>query len=346
MGGRFFIYGKDDEDGQIDRQRTGQYEMGILQLSPLYWNFFARVSSVLQKTVIQLYLKEDYIMRKSLKIISALAASAIIIGAFAGCGGEKKDTSKAADAGNKTAVKLVVSSTERPIAWQDEDGKIQGFEYDIWQEVNKNLKDYTLDIKAVPPETQDVMMESGDAKVASGGYYRTPRREKDYIVPNTPIGASSVMIYVLKENQNKFSDLEDAVKNGKQVPNTPNGGIYKVLTDWNAAHDNIMKEVPIQDGLTVADRLQSLKTGQYDFMVYPDNFGVEETAKAMGIEIVTVGKPIKVNEIVVIVNKKEEKLAAEIDAALKKLTDDGTIAKLSEKWYHRNLLDNLKELKK
>lgn len=75
------------------------------------------------KTVIQLYLKEDYIMRKSLKIISALAASAIIIGAFAGCGGEKKDTPKAADAGNKTAVKLVVSSTERPIAWQDEDGK-------------------------------------------------------------------------------------------------------------------------------------------------------------------------------------------------------------------------------
>ena len=267
-------------------------------------------------------------MRKSLKIISALAASAMIIGAFAGCGGEKKDAPKAADAGNKTAVKLVVSSTERPIAWQNENGKIQGFEYDIWQEVNKNLKDYTLDIKAVPPETQDVMMESGDAKVASGGYYRTPRREKDYIIPN------------------KFSNLEDAVKNGKQVPNTPNGGIYKVLTDWNAAHDNLMKEVPIQDGLTVADRLQSLKTGQYDFMVYPDNFGVEETAKAMGIEVVTVGKPIKVNEIVVIVNKKEEKLAAEIDTALKKLTDDGTIAKLSEKWYHRNLLDNLKELKK
>ena len=115
-------------------------------------------------------------MRRSLKIISALAASAMIIGAFTGCGGEKKDAPKAADAGNKTAVKLVVSSTERPIAWQDEDGKIQGFEYDIWQEVNKNLKDYTLDIKAVPPETQDVMMESGDAKVASG----TPPRKGLY----------------------------------------------------------------------------------------------------------------------------------------------------------------------
>ena len=70
-------------------------------------------------------------MRRSLKIISALAASAMIIGAFAGCGGEKKDAPKTADAGNTTAVKLVVSSTERPIAWQDEDGKIQGLEYDI-----------------------------------------------------------------------------------------------------------------------------------------------------------------------------------------------------------------------
>ena len=62
---------------------------------------------------------------------------------------------------------------------RDENGKLQGYEYDIWQEVNKNLKSYHLDIQAVPPETQDVMMESGDAKVASGGYYRTPRREKD-----------------------------------------------------------------------------------------------------------------------------------------------------------------------
>lgn len=137
----------------------------------------------------------------------------------------------------------------------------------------------------MPPETQDVMMESGDAKVASGGYYRTPRREKDYIIPNTPIGASSVMIYVLKDNQNKFSNLEDAVKNGKQVPNTPNGGIYKVLTDWNAAHDNLMKEVPIQDGLTVADRLQSLKTGQYDFMVYLIISGWKKRRKPWGLKL-------------------------------------------------------------
>ena len=241
-------------------------------------------------------------------------------------------------------MKLVLSSTERPLSWADENGKLQGYEYDIWQEVNKNLKDYHLDIQAVPPETQDVMMESGDAKVASGGYYRTPRREQDYIVPKTPIGVSSVMVYMSKENAQKYHSLEDVIKGGgKLVPNTPNGGIYKVLTDWNKAHDNIMKEVPIQDGLTPAERLTSLKNGQYDALVYPNNLGVEDIAKAMNFDIVALDKPIKVNETVVIVNKNEQKLADEIEAALEKLSKDGTLQKISEKWYHRNLFDQLKE---
>ena len=284
-------------------------------------------------------------MRKAVKMASVALASLLAAGIFAGCGGDQKAaSSKAVAADGKTSVKLVLSSTERPLSWADENGKLQGYEYDIWQEVNKNLKDYHLDIQAVPPETQDVMMESGDAKVASGGYYRTPRREQDYIVPKTPIGVSSVMVYMSKENAQKYHSLEDVIKGGgKLVPNTPNGGIYKVLTDWNKAHDNIMKEVPIQDGLTPAERLTSLKNGQYDALVYPNNLGVEDIAKAMNFDIVALDKPIKVNETVVIVNKNEQKLADEIEAALEKLSKDGTLQKISEKWYHRNLFDQLKE---
>lgn len=284
-------------------------------------------------------------MKTSLKIASIVAASALTIGLFAGCGDDQKAaSSKAAAADGKTTVKLVLSSTERPLSWADENGKLQGYEYDIWQEVNKNLKDYHLDIQAVPPETQDVMMESGDAKVASGGYYRTPRREKDYIVPKTPIGVSSVEVYMSKENAQKYKSLEDVIKGGaKLVPNTPNGGIYKVLTDWNAEHGNLLSEVPIQDGLTPAERLTSLKNGQYDALVYPNNLGVEDIAKAMNFEIVSLDKPIKVNETVVIVNKNEQKLADEIEAALEKLEKDGTMKKISEKWYHRDLFEQLKK---
>ena len=52
--------------------------------------------------------------------------------------------------------------------------------------------------------------------------------------------------------------------------------------------------------------------------------------------------PFKVNETVVIVNKNEQKLADEIEAALEKLSKDGTLKKIFEKWYHRDLFDQLK----
>ena len=284
-------------------------------------------------------------MRKAVKMASVALASLLAAGIFAGCGGDQKAaSSKAVAADGKTSVKLVLSSTERPLSWTDENGRTQGYEYDILEAVNKNLKGYHLDLQAVPPETQDVMMESGDAKVAAGGYYRTPRREKDYIVPKTPIGVSSVEVYMSKENAAKYHSLEDVIKGGgKLVPNTPNGGIYKVLTDWNKEHNNILKEVPIQDGLTPAERLSSLKSGQYDALVYPNNLGVEDIAKAMNLDLVALDKPIKVNETVLIVNKDEKELANEIEAALEKLSKDGTLKQISEKWYHRNLFDQLDE---
>lgn len=42
-------------------------------------------------------------------------------------------------------------------------------------------------------------------------------------------------------------------------------------------------------------------------------------------------------------NKNEQKLADEIEAALEKLSKDSTLKKISEKWYHRDLFDQLKK---
>lgn len=282
-------------------------------------------------------------MKKNmLKKTAVLLCVGLAAGIFAGCGGSG-DKSSAAATDGKTHVKLVLSSTERPLSWADDSGKLQGYEYDIWVEVNKQLKDYALDITAVPPETQDVMMESGDAKVASGGYYKTPQREKDYLIPATPIGVSSLEVYMSKENAAKYKNLEDVAKAGlKLVPNTPNGGTYKVLTDWNEKHNKIFPEIPIQDGLTPAERVHMLETGQCDALVYPNNLGVEEIGKVTGFELTALPEPIVTNPTVIIVNKNEKKLADEIDAAMKKLKDDGTLSKISEKWYKKDLFQQLK----
>ena len=276
-------------------------------------------------------------MQTNWKKFTALTLGVLTVAALlGGCGGDNK---KEAAAGGKTVVKTVISGTEVPLSWVDEKGEKHGYEYDVLLEVNKRLKDYQLDIQAVPPETQDVMMESGDAKVATGGYFKNAQREQNFLLPESPIGASSLMVYVLKGNENKYNSFEDVVKaNLKLVPLTPNGGAYRIVDEWNKKHGNLLKEIPVQSGVSAAERVKGLKEGQYDALIIPNNLGVEELAAKQGVELATIKEPIKVNATYVVVNKKEEKLAGEINEALKELRADGTLAKISTKWYKDDLL--------
>lgn len=280
-------------------------------------------------------------MQTNWKKFTALTLGVLTVAALlGGCGGDNK---KEAAAGGKTVVKTVISGTEAPLSWVDEKGEKHGYEYDVLLEVNKRLKNYQLDIQAVPPETQDVMMESGDAKVATGGYFKNAQREQNFLLPESPIGASSLMVYVLKGNENKYTNFEDVVKaNLKLVPLTPNGGAYRIVDEWNKKHGNLLKEIPVQSGVSVAERVKGLKEGQYDALIIPNNLGVEELAAKQGVELAAIKEPIKVNATYVIVNKKEEKLAGEINEALKELRADGTLAKISTKWYKDDLLKLLK----
>ena len=280
-------------------------------------------------------------MQTNWKKFTALTLGVLTVAALlGGCGGDNK---KEAAAGGKTVVKTVISGTEAPLSWVDEKGEKHGYEYDVLLEVNKRLKDYQLDIQAVPPETQDVMMESGDAKVATGGYFKNAQREQNFLLPESPIGASSLMVYVLKGNENKYNSFEDVVKaNLKLVPLTPNGGAYRIVDEWNKKHGNLLKEIPVQSGVSVAERVKGLKEGQYDALIIPNNLGVEELAAKQGVELAAIKEPIKVNATYVVVNKKEEKLAGEINEALKELRADGTLAKISTKWYKDDLLKLLK----
>lgn len=281
-------------------------------------------------------------MKTNWKKFTVLALGVLTAAALlGGCGSDNKAAGSAAD--GKTVVKTVISGTEAPLSWVDEKGEKHGYEYDVLLEVNKRLKNYRLDIQAVPPETEDVMMESGDAKVATGGYFKNAQREQNFLLPESPIGASSLMVYVTKGNETKYKNLEELLKDGKKiVPLTANGGAFRIITEWNKKHGNILTKIPVQSGVSVAERIKSIKEGQYDAYIIPNNLGVEDLAAKQGVTLVALPEPIKVNATYVLVNKKEDKLAGEINEALKSLRDDGTLAKISTKWYKDDLLKLLK----
>ena len=275
------------------------------------------------------------------------AVTLLTAGLFAGCGSDKAASSSAASsaaAENKIAVKTLISSNEPPLNWKDENGELHGYEYEILKALNTKLKDYTLEIDAVPDETVDVMMESGEAKVAAGGYYSNKQRLEQFILPENPIGASSLMIYVRKGEASKYANLEDVVNaHLKLVPFSPNGGAFRIMTEWNNTHGNPLPEIPVQANFSQTEKLKGLASGQFDAFVNPNNLGILDHAAKLGIEIEPLKEPVKVNKTYLLVNKKEDKLAAELNEALGELRKDGTLAKISEKYYKEDLMKLLKD---
>lgn len=283
-------------------------------------------------------------LSKFKKAVILGAAIALAAGVFTGCSSGEKAAASSAAAGNKTAVKTLISSNEPPLNWKDENGKLHGYEYEILEAINTKLKDYTLDIDAVPDETVDVMMESGEAKVAAGGYYSNKQRLEQFILPENPIGASSLMIYVRKGEASKYSNLEDVVNaHLKLAPFSPNGGAFRIMTEWNNAHGNPLPEIPVQSNFSQTERLKGLASGQFDALITPNNLGVLDHAAKLGIEIEAVKEPVKVNKTYLLVNKNETKLAQELNDALGELRKDGTLSKISEKYYKEDLFKLLKD---
>lgn len=238
---------------------------------------------------------------------------------------------------------VLVSNMMNPLSWVDGEGNLQGYEYDIVLAIDELLEDYTFDIQAVSEEVQDITMEAGEADMSAGGYYLTPERQEAYEVPEYPVGASAMKLYVRAEDKDKITNLKEAVEQGCSiVPVAPGGGVYKALVQWNEENGNILDEIPTQDSLTTAEKLNMVAEGQCDVFINPNNNDNLGIAEEMGLDIVEVEEPIKVDETVLIIKKGETEFCDAVNEALKELTDNGTIAELSEKWYGYNLLDNLK----
>lgn len=276
-------------------------------------------------------------MKNWKKVLALGLVGVVAAGAFAGCGDEKKPAASGAAssaAGQKVAVKAYIGSDEPPLTWKDEKGELHGYEYEVLKAVDSKLKNFKLDIDAVPGDTVDVLMESGEAQLAAGGYYKNKQREENFLLPENPTGVSAITIYVREGDEKKYKNIDDIVANHlKIVPCSPNGGIFRTMTEWNNAHGNPLPEIPVQAGQTNNERLLGLQSGQWDALIIPNNLGVLDDAAKAGVKIVALPEPMKINPTYLLINKKEDKLAKEVNDALGELRKDGTLSKLSEKYY-------------
>ncbi|MBK0000881.1 transporter substrate-binding domain-containing protein [Erwinia sp. S38] len=229
-------------------------------------------------------------------------------------------------------IKIATAAESKPLSWGAIGVEPQGYEPDVLKAVNAKLPQYKFVMEGAADIAQETGLVTGKYDMATGGYYKAPARSKQFLIPESPMGASLMKIYSRKDD--KIDDMKGLV--GKKiVPVTAGGGVYKFITQWQ--QENPADKIDIKAssaGIPYPDRLKEVQNGKYDALILPSNLGEQTVIDNQKLNIVA-SEPVVINNTYALIHKSDENkvLSDDISKALKELKDDGTLDKLSVKWF-------------
>lgn len=251
---------------------------------------------------------------------------------------------------NKAAAKKVrtinVAHTQNYVPYDYvKNGVSKGYEVDVLKAVDKLLPDYKFKYHPTSDEDLLVGLDSGKYDVGVKGAWWTKERAKKYILPKQAVGASIIGITYRKDDNYK-SFAEFAKKSGKLVPISPQNGQYAVVQEWNKKKPNEKITLKSADQFTVGDAYNWVLEGRYDAYFDVKVNYQNSVVKSSGAYhssadklAYTPYKGIKTYPIISRANKDNSNFSKEYDQAIKKLQKNGTLEKLSQKYFKENVWD-------
>jgi len=238
-------------------------------------------------------------------------------------------------------IKIATSAESKPLAWGALGVEPQGYEPDLLRAINAKLPQYKFEMEGVSDIAQETGLATGKYDIAVGGYYKSPERAKQFIIPENPMGASLMKIYSKKDSGIK--EMKDLV--GKRiVPLNAGGGTYKFVMNWQNENPQYKLDVTASSaGIPYPNRLDEVQNGKFDALVLPSNLGEQTVIQEKKLDIVA-SDPVFSNNTYMLIHKSDENkvLADDMNKVLKELKDDGTIEKLSQKWFGEGIVQYMK----
>lgn len=238
-----------------------------------------------------------------------------------------------------TTLKVAHTQNYVPYDYVDKNGNSDGFEVAVLKAVDKKLKHYKFDYTGTSDEDLLIGLESGKYDIGTKGAWNTPERAKKFIIPNEAIGASIIGFAVRKSDEAKYKDINSfANSGGKLVPISPQNAQYNVIQEYNKTAKKPI-ELTESESFSVADAYAWVLEGRYDAYfsiklsfkqaVQDKNGAYHQYANQL------TWFPYKGIETYPLIhkNKTNQTFAKEYDKAIKELKKDGTIAKLSKKYF-------------
>lgn len=222
---------------------------------------------------------------------------------------------------DKGELRVGLEGTYPPFSFQDESGKLTGFEVEFAQQLAQHLG-----VKAkLQPTKWDGMLASLDSKridVVINQVTISDERKKKYDF-STPYTISGVQALTMKAKAGTISKPEDLA--GKKV----GVGLGSNYEQW--LRDNV-KGVDIRTYDDDPTKYQDLRSGRLDAILV-DRLAALDLVKKTGNTMAVAGAPFSRLESGVALRKGNEDLLNAVNQAIAAMQKDGSLTRLSEKWF-------------
>lgn len=258
------------------------------------------------------------------KIFALCMMLVLAVTALAGCGSNsaQKEESK----------KIVVGLDDSfpPMGFKDEKNEIVGFDIDLAKEVAKRLG-REVEFKAIDWNSKEAELKSGRVDILWNGLDITDKRKENMLF-SEPYMDNRQIVFVAKNG--KVSVAGEADLAGKTI-GTQSGGTTEEYFENKPELKASMKEVKYYPDYINA--FMDLENGRLDAVVGDEIIGRYYISKHPD-EIQAIDTVIgTVSQFGIAFRKDDQKLRNEVQKVFDEMKTDGTVAKISEKWFAKDI---------
>ncbi len=264
-------------------------------------------------------------MKKTLPSLLLLLLGLIL----SGCGGVRQ--LKQVDQGQRPLI-IGLDDTFVPMGFQRQDGSLAGFDIDLARAVGKKMHQ-KVTFQAIDWNMKETELKNGTIDLIWNGYTKTPARAKKVAFSQPYLRNQQVLVTLRKDKINSFAGMRQqkvGVQNGSSGQTLFNQQ-SQVLKNIVADHSAVLYEnfntafLDLQAGRIQGVVGDSIYAGYY----------VRQQHSANKYRIISGGYPEETFAIGM--RKQDRQLKQRINQALVALTRDGTVSKLSQKWFQQDL---------
>ncbi|PLS29354.1 transporter substrate-binding domain-containing protein [Bifidobacterium parmae] len=264
------------------------------------------------------------------RTIAATLPVLLLVGVVSGCGQSATgaESGAANDADAKTIVVGLNTKTSKPFNYVNEDGQLDGYEYQILKRIDDLYPEYRFEYKQLDWPNTLASLDTGKIQVAASSLQLNDERKAKYGYTDQGL-AQYVTRVVVNKSDNKIHKLADLA--GKTVLASNGDASAALLEKYNAKHPD--GKIKLKYGDWTLEQIHtSLSSDSVDAITGTELGVAEYNAANPAKPEKAVGEVLGQQNTRFFFDKSNTELKTKLDDGIKKLRDSGELKKLSKQY--------------